>query len=212
MGKYEVTQGEYLQVMGTNPSHFGGELSYPVETVSWNEAVEYCTALTRQERSAGLLPDGVEYRLPTEAQWEYACGAGTTTPFHYGDALRSGMANFHGRFEYPPCDGEEAFCWNPSGIYLERTTSVGSYSPNAWGLYDMHGNVWEWCSDWWSANLPGGSVVDPTGSPDSGELRVLRGGSWDRNATSCRTAFRYGSYPESSNAGSGFRVVLVWAQ
>lgn len=155
MGKYEVTQGEYLAVMGSNPSYFttqdwfgnpiSPDLSRPVEQVSWNDAVAYCAALTTRERSAGRLPAGYVYQLPTEAEWEYACRAGTTTPFYYGNELRSGMANFDGRYEYPPCGGVPLSCYNPNGILLGRTTSVGSYAPNAWGLYDMHGNVWEWC-------------------------------------------------------------------
>ncbi len=150
MGKYEVTQAEYQAVMGSNPSYFQGA-NLPVETVSWHDAVAYCAALTAREQAAGRLPAGYVYRLPTEAQWEYACRAGTTTPFHYGNALRSGMANFDGRYEYPPCGSDYYGCYNPGGTYLGRTTSVGSYAPNAWGFYDMHGNVWEWCADWYGA-------------------------------------------------------------
>jgi formylglycine-generating enzyme required for sulfatase activity len=126
MGKYEVTQGEYLAVMGSNPSYFTGDLSQPVEHVSWNDAVAYCAALTAQEQAAGRLPAGYVYRLPTEAEWEYGCRSGITTPFHYGDELRSGMANFNGSYEYPPCGSSTFYCDNPSGIYLGRTTSVGS--------------------------------------------------------------------------------------
>lgn len=211
MGKYEVTQGEYLAVVGSNPSYFVGDLNRPVETVNWNEGVAYCAALTTREQGAGRLPTGYAYRLPTEAEWEYACRAGTTTPFHYGNALRSGMANFDGHYEYPPCGGP-AFCGNPSGVYLDRTTSVGSYAPNAWGLYDLHGNVWEWCQDWYGT-YSGGSVSDPQG-PGMGSWRVFRGGSWNYYAFPCRSAFRGGSFvsPPSRWNLVGFRVVLVPSQ
>src|SRR5205814_1599198 len=125
MGKYEVKQSEYLAVMRNNPSYFTGDLSRPVEQVSWYGAVAYCTALTTGERNARRLPEGYAYRLPTEAEWEYACRAGTTTPFPYGDGLRSGMANFDGLYEYPPCAGQTYYCFNPGGTYLGRTTTVG---------------------------------------------------------------------------------------
>jgi formylglycine-generating enzyme required for sulfatase activity len=211
IGRYEVTQREYLAVMGTNPSSFTGDLSRPVERVSWNNAVAYCAALTQRERAAGRLPVGYEYRLPTEAQWEYACRAGTTTPFHYGNELRSGMANFRSTCEYPPCGGNPDCCPNPSGTYLQRTTAAGSYAPNAWGLYDMHGNVHEFCQDWYGSSLPGGSVTDPQG-PASGSLRVMRGGSWINDGYNCRSAFRSYFYPGDVDPSVGFRVVLVLGQ
>ena len=129
------------------------ELRHPVEQVTWFDATNYCALLTERERLAGRLPEGYVYRLPTEAEWEYACRAGTTSAFHYGPALRSGMANFRGRYEYDSLVGTTE---NPAGIWLGRTTEVGSYAPNAWGLYDMHGNVWEWCQDWWAASCLGG--------------------------------------------------------
>lgn len=225
MGKYEVTQAEYAAVMGSNPSYFNGDRrgmpysdqdygtdwSRPVEQVSWNDAVTYCAALTARERSAGRLPAGYVYRLPTEAEWEYACRAGTTTSFHYGSVLRSGMANFDGRDGYPPCGNHHWTCWNPSAFYLWRTTAVGSYAPNAWGLHDMHGNVWEWCQDWWASSLPGGSETDPQG-PASGSHRVFRGGNWHTAAIVCHSAWRSIGHAAHRYGDRGFRVVLAPSQ
>ena len=207
VGKHEVTQGKYLNLMGTNPSAFAGDLSLPVETVSWDDAVAYCVALTAKERNEGRLPAGFAYRLPTEAEWEYACRAGTTTAFHFGEAMRSGMANFNGLFEYPPCEGEIYSCYNPSGVYLGAPTKVENFAPNAWGLHDMHGNISEWCHDWFAENLPGGSVTDPLG-PETGEIRIIKGGSWDENAWGCRSAFRFSIYPDARSNTIGFRVVI----
>ena len=217
MGKHEVTQAEYLAVMGNNPSSFtttdnsgnpiSPDLSRPVETVGWQDATDYCAQLTVRERSAGLLPAGYVYRLPTEAEWEYACRAGTTTPFHYGNELRSGMVNFYGLYEYRV--GNPSY-YNAAGIYLDRTISVGNYAPNAWGLYDMHGNVREWCQDWYGT-YPGGSVSDPQGAP-TGSARVIRGGGWGDNADYCRSARRNGRNPTDRYQLIGFRVVLVPGQ
>jgi formylglycine-generating enzyme required for sulfatase activity len=208
IGKFEVTQGEFLTVMGTNPSAFTGNPELPVDTVSWNDALAFCAALTARERNEQRLPAGYEYRLPTEAEWEYACRAGTTNAFHYGEAMRSGMANFNGVFEYPPCGEGIYSCENPVGTYLAATTKVGNYAPNAWGLHDMHGNAWEWTHDWFADSLPGGSITDPKG-PDTGEVRVVRGGSWDENAWGCRSANRFYIFPDARSASIGFRVVLA---
>ncbi|MDA1277994.1 MAG: formylglycine-generating enzyme family protein [Verrucomicrobia bacterium] len=207
MSKYEVTQREYLAVMGNNPSGFPSNLNRPVEQVSWNEAMSYCAKLTASEKAAGRLQAGWEYRLPTEAEWEYACRAGTSTPFHYGNDLRSGMANFDGTREYA---GGTGTVNNPNGTFLERTTTVGSYAANAFGLYDMHGNVWEWCLDRYG-DYPAGSVTDPKG-PSSGSFRVFRGGSWINYARGCQSADRNYGYPGGRNYVIGFRPVLAPGQ
>src|SRR5205085_11701074 len=131
MGKYEVTQAQWQAVMGNNPSNFKGCDNCPVEQVSWDDAVSFIAKLNAQN-------DGYTYRLPTEAEWEYACRAGTTTAFAFGDSLSSEQANFDGDYPYGGA---------PKGVYRQKTTSVGRFQPNAWGLYDMHGNVWEWCED-----------------------------------------------------------------
>jgi formylglycine-generating enzyme required for sulfatase activity len=210
MGKYEVTVGEYLAVTGSiecvdpeNP----GDLDRPVVCVSWDEAVAYCQKLTEQERAAGRIGTNAVYRLPTEAEWEYACRAGTTTRFAFGDALGCDDG-----CEYCPLL-DSYMCWCGNGGRVR----VGQKLPNPWGLYDLHGNVWEWCQDWLSDRLPGGSVTDPKG-PDSGSLRVIRGGywrvwgGWDNLARDCRSAYRYGSAPDGGDSGLGFRAVLAPGQ
>jgi formylglycine-generating enzyme required for sulfatase activity len=192
MGRYEVTQGEYQAVMGSNPSSFGGDTNRPVENVSWSEATKYCGKLTARERAAGRLPAGYVYRLPTEAEWEYACRAGTTTRFSYGDD--PGYSQL----------GNYAWYRSNSG---KTTHAMGLKQPNARGLYDMHGNVWEWCLDWYGT-YPGGSVTDPQGA-GSGSYRVNRGGGWVNLAQVCRSARRRGLEPGARNYGLGFRAALV---
>jgi formylglycine-generating enzyme required for sulfatase activity len=193
LGRYEVTQAEYQAVIGANPSYFTGDASRPVEQVSWNDATNYCGKLTEQERAAGRLPAGWAYRLPTEAEWEYACRAGTTTRFSWGDD--PGYSQL----------GNYAWYGANSG---SQTHPVGQKQPNPWGLYDMPGNVWEWCWDWYRGSLPGGAVSDPRG-PTSGSFRVFRGGCWGDYAQFCRSAFRYSDEPGDRSYYLGFRAALV---
>jgi formylglycine-generating enzyme required for sulfatase activity len=209
IGVYEVTQAEYETIAGTNPSWFcktgprdydvaGIDTSrFPVENVTWEEAVEFCRKLSElpAEKAAGR-----RYRLPTEAEWEYACRAGTTTHFHCGDSLASTQACF---------DGTAPFGGAPAGPFRKRTVPTGSFAPNAWGLYDMHGNVREWCADWYDKDeyrkgpLP---AVDPTG-PATGREKVQRGGGYYFGGGDCRSAFRSVQMPDWRDDGTGFRAV-----
>jgi len=206
MSKYEVTQEEYLAVMGKNLSKFTGDLKRAVEQVSWYDAMNYCFILTAREKTAGRLPAGYVYRLPTEAEWEYACRAGTTTATAFGNSLSATQANFDGSYLYPYNRADK-------GRNLGRTTAVGSYAPNAWGLYDMHGNVWEWCLDWYGS-YPGGSVTDPKGAKGSvsGKGRVSRGGGWSSSGWCCRSAVRNSGWPDYRFDYFGFRPVLAPSQ
>jgi len=182
MGQCEVTQAQYEAVMGKNPSKFKGQ-NWPVERVSWEDATEFCEKLGQKE--------GRRYRLPTEAEWEYACRAGTTTRFSYGDNDSS--------------VGE--YAWYDSNS-RGKTHPVGQKKPNVFGLYDMHGNVSEWCSDWYGQDYYSISVLaDPQG-PLSGKCRVLRGGSWESNPSVCRSAARCAAKLGIRHSGVGFRVVL----
>jgi formylglycine-generating enzyme required for sulfatase activity len=184
LGVYEVTQEQYKKVMGTTPSEFKGPQN-PVEMVSWDDAVEFCRNLSAMpaEKKAGYI-----YRLPTEAEWEYACRAGTTTKYCFGDS--------------DSALGDYAWYDENSG---NTTHPVGGKKPNPWGLYDMHGNVWEWCQDWYG-DYPSGSVTDPQGVK-SGSPRVNRGGSWYDTALYARSAARDGYSPDLRFYDLGFRVL-----
>ncbi|MBL9170173.1 MAG: formylglycine-generating enzyme family protein [Verrucomicrobiales bacterium] len=193
MARYKVTQTDYQWVVGSYPSVFTGDFNRPVETVSWEDATNYCALLTRRERAARVIPPNCVYRLPTEAEWEYACRAWTTTRFSYGDDPGyTNLANY-------------AWYVSNSG---HTTRAVGEKLPNPWGLYDMHGGLWEWCQDWYGP-YPGGQVTNPQG-PTSGTYRVYRGGSWGCRPEKCRSAIREAN-PEGETGYVGFRVVLALA-
>ena len=183
LGKYEVTQEQYEKVMGNNPSKFKGE-NLPVEEITWDDAMAFCKKLSEKEK--GRIPVGWEFTLPTESQWEYACRAGTTTKYSWGDDINSKLANYA-----------------DSG--LKKTRAVGSYRPNAWGFYDMHGNVIEWCQDWlgpYKKQL----AVDPVG-PSSGSKRVFRGGSYGNRSSHLNHAAR-NMLPSNPFYSRGFRIAL----
>jgi formylglycine-generating enzyme required for sulfatase activity len=190
LGKTPVTQGQYQAVMGDNPSNFANVgPDAPVETVSWNDAMEFCRKLTEQERGAGRLPEGYAYMLPSEAQWEYACRAGTTGA-RYGNL--------------------DDIAWYNANSGM-TTHPVAQKQPNAWGLYDMLGNVEQWCSDWYSFPYPGENVTDPVGA-DSGSNRVIRGSDWLGPAVTCRAAIRFWYAPGYRYSCLGFRVALAPAR
>ena len=221
MSKHEVTQKEYEEVIGYNPSAFKGS-NLPVESVSWYDAIEYCNKRSIKEKLTPAYTivkdrkdpnnesgyDDVKwivtwnkkangYRLPTEAEWEYACRAGTTTPFNTGDNITTDQANIE---NYP-------YNANAKGIYREQTTPVGTFKPNPWGLYDMHGNVNEWCWDWYDENYYSSS---PSSNPDgavSGSYRVMRGGSWSYFGRRLRSALRSCGDPSIRYSVIGFRLV-----
>ncbi|OBQ29724.1 MAG: Sulphatase-modifying factor protein [Aphanizomenon flos-aquae MDT14a] len=196
MGKYPVTQAQYQAIMGTNPSLFKGS-NRPVECVSWDNAVAFCEKLSQIT--------GKTYRLPSEAEWEYACRAGTTTPFHFGETITTDLANYNGNYTY----GQE-----PKGVYRRETTEVGSFGvANNFGLYDMHGNVWEWCQDNWHSNYEGAPIDGSAwlGIEKNTNTRLLRGGSWSFNPANCRSASRNHSTLDYDYYYFGFRVVCSGA-
>jgi formylglycine-generating enzyme required for sulfatase activity len=187
MGVHLVTQEQWQAVMGDNPSRFKDEKNLPVEQVSWDDCQEFIKKLRDKDKKA--------YRLPTEAEWEYACRAGTKTPFHFGETISTDQANYNGNYTY----GNDK-----KGVYREKTTPVGSFPANAWGLHDMHGNLFQWCEDW-HGDYPQKDVVDPQG-PETGEKRVLRGGSWNDEPQHCRSAFRNWFVPGHRHYRYGFRL------
>jgi formylglycine-generating enzyme required for sulfatase activity len=212
MGMYPITQAQWRSIahldpvnqeLDPDPSCFKGG-DRPVEQVTWYDAVEFCARLSAKTTR--------DYRLPTEAEWEYACRAGTTTPFHFGETIATDLANYRAM-------DEEKYQWSgsygrgPKGIYREETTPVGSFPANAFGLYDLHGNVWEWCADHWHDNYgdkPEALKIDghmPWRSQEETADRLLRGGSWLHHPRNCRFATRYYRHPDVRSSGLGFRVV-----
>jgi formylglycine-generating enzyme len=187
MGVYTVTQEEWLVVMGNNPSRFEDEKNLPVEMVSWDDCQTFINKLRKKDKNV--------YRLPTEAEWEFACRAGTKTPFHFGATISTDQANYFGHGIY----GE-----GKKGKRRDNTTPIGSFPANDWGLHDMHGNVFQWCEDRYGA-YPQKDVVDPQG-PDEGKHRVLRGGSWGHNPGYSRSASRLGNGPGLRYNVYGLRV------
>ena len=202
MGKYAVTQAQWKVVaalakvnrdLNPDPSRFKGA-NRPVERVSWEDAMEFCARLSKKT--------GRNYRLPSEAEWEYACRAGTATPFHFGETITTDLANYDGNYTYAS---------GPKGKYRQETTPVGSFPPNAFGLYDMHGNVWEWCADPSHDNYAGAPVdgsVWNSGGNENRRYRLLRGGSWNFNPWNCRAAFRFRCEPDFRIGFFGFRAVV----
>lgn len=208
IGQYEVTQGHWKHVVGDFPGRLtaGEGDGFPVYDINFAEAEGFCKRLTEMAHATGEFPEGWGFRLPTEAQWEYACRAGSSTATSFGDRLSSWQANFQGT----PYNGAD------EGPALRRATRVGSYPANAWGVYDMHGNMYEWCRDWYHVRLPGG--LDPdlhdaksfaTRSENGDISRVRRGGCWADDGWACRSAFRLRFEPERRADHIGFRIVAV---
>ncbi len=204
LGQFAVTQAQYEAVMGRNPATFRTDPASPVETVSWYDATEFCQKLSELT--------GQAFRLPSEAEWEYACRAGTTTPFHCGPTITTDLANYRGT------DQEQggqvysgAYGDGPQGIYREQTVPVGQFPPNHWGLYDLHGNVWEWCQDVWHdsyAGAPSDGSAWLAGAEQE-DRRVLRGGAWGSDPGACRSAYRLRFARADRDYFVGFRVLCV---
>ncbi len=187
MGVHAVTQEEWQTIMGKNPAKFQSEKRLPVERVSWEHGQDFVKKLGAKDKRP--------YRLPTEAEWEYACRAGTTTPFFFGATISTDQANYL---------GDVAYGNGTKGVFRKKTTLVGSFPANAWGLHDMCGNVWQWCQDW-HGDYPWSDVVDPQG-PATGKDRVMRGGAWGIYPDYCRSASRYKLAPTWGDDAIGLRV------
>ena len=200
MGKFAITQAQWNAIatlpkinhdLDPDPANLKGA-DRPVEQISWFEAVEFCDRLSQKT--------GNPYRLPSEAEWEYACRAGTKTPFHFGETISTNLANY---------EGNQIYGSGKKGQYRKQTTDVGSFSPNDFGLYDMHGNIWEWCSDFWHGNYDGAPIYGSVWEAGDSGHRLVRGGSWNYNSRNCRSANRRRSRPEHYNDPFGFRVVCL---
>ena len=200
MGKHEVTQAQWKQVgalpqierkLKPNPSYFKGD-NLPVEQVSWYDAVEFCKRLSQAT--------GKEYRLPSEAEWEYACRVGTTTPFYFGETTTTELVNYNGDYTYADA---------PKGKYRRKTTAVGLFPPNAFGLYDMHGNIWEWCADTYQESYVGAPDDGSAWTVDKRTRHILRGGSWLVNPLNCRSAKRIRLAPDVDGNNFGFRCSIA---
>jgi formylglycine-generating enzyme required for sulfatase activity len=192
MARYPVTQEQWAAVMPWTPPYRCQGMRRPADRVSWDAAGEFCQCLAQQT--------GRGYRLPSEAEWEYACRAGTTTPFYFGDTITTDLANYV---------GEHVYRAGPRGIYRHETTDVGSFPPNAFGLYDMHGNIWEWCADGWHDNYEGAPADGKVREGRAGAPCVLRGGGWHDPPDLCRSATRLKGLPQEGEDFFGFRVALV---
>lgn len=214
MGRYPITQAQWRAIAATakididlelEPSHFKepyqeqDRWTRPVEQVNWEQATEFCKRLSRETTR--------EYRLPSEAEWEYACRAGTTTAFHFGETITADLANYRGT-------GTKTYADEPKGKYRRKTTPVGYFQvANAFGLYDMHGNVWEWCQDDYHPNYQGAPTDGSAWiSKNKSTTKVLRGGSWYREPYYCRSAYRSSSTRRGNNIHYGFRVVCVFGR
>ena len=203
IGKYEINQKLYRQIMDSNPSFYQGETK-PVANVSWYDASAFCDHLTNRERKAGRLPTEYIYRLPTEAEWEYSCRAGSTQDFNFGDDVTL----LYKHANYCDLSNTNRLPWQDKHYDdgYNKPAPVGSFAQNSWGIYDMHGNVWEWCLDYFGP-YSSESLIDPCG-PKSGFNRILRGGSWYHAPRGCRSSNRDGVDPGSKDKDFGFRVVL----
>ena len=182
MGVYAVTQEQWQGVMGNNPSEFKGKKNLPVEQVSWDDCQVFIKKLKEKDKK--------QYRLPTEAEWEFACRSGTATPYYFGETISTDQANFNGE--------------SIQGLFRKNSLPVGSFPANRWGLHDMQGNVWQWCQDW-HGDYPQKDAVDPQG-PDAGQFRELRGGSWINHHHYCRSGCRLGRLPGLRSNNLGFRL------